>query len=234
MILRSVVFKASKFERIWFSVPEVKITHLLRSHGYREDQKIKPVIKDAAFKAINRLKKNCAPQGVFCLQEIEHLEADKLALVSGIEFKCSVFEYMLAGSTHLIPFVITLGNEIDKKIASYSKDVNEPLASLFLETASRLCIEQVLRAVRSKLVKYALINEMKLGNRLAPGYSYKLHKSNKKAMWRLEEQRKLFDTFQDFNLPVELMESFTMFPRMSRYGIFGLQKKTIDRKKSPN
>ena len=228
------MFKASKFERIWFSVPEVKISHLLRIHGYREDHNIKPIIEDAAFRAINRLNVNCAAQGVFCLQEIQDLEADKLVLVSGIEFKCPVFDCMLAESTHIISFVITLGNEIDKKIASYSKDLNEPLASLFLETASRLCLEQVLRTVRSKLIKYASINDMRLGNRLAPGYSYKLRKSNKKAMWRLEEQRKLFDTFQDFDLPVKLMESFTIFPRMSRSGIFGLQKETIDRKKNPN
>ena len=234
MILRSVVFEASKFERIWFSVPEVKISHLLRILGYRENQNIKPIIKDAALTAIDRLKVNCTPQGVFCLQEIQDLGVDKLVLVSGIEFKCPVFECMLAESTHIISFVITLGDEIDKKIASYSKDVSEPLASLFLETASRLCLEQVLRVVRSKLIKYALSNEMSLGNRLAPGYSYKLRKSNKKVMWRLEEQRKLFDTFQDFDLPVELMESFTIFPRMSRSGIFGLQKEIIDRKKNAN
>ena len=218
------MFKDSKFERIWFSVPEVKITHLLRIHGYKENQGIKPIIKDAAFKAINRLKENCAPQGFFSLQEIERLESDKLILVSGIEFECPVFEYMLAGSTHLISFVITLGNEVEKKIASYSKDDNEPLASLFLETASRLCLEQVLRIARSRLIKYTLVNEMKLGHRLAPGYSYKLCKGSEKVMWCLEEQRKLFDTFQGVNIPVKLMQSFTMLPRMSRSGIFGLQK----------
>jgi len=217
------VFTSSKFEKIIFTTPEVNIAKLLRIHGYKKNQKINPVIKDAAIKAVRRLEYCCDPQGVFFLQEIHRLEAGRLILLSGIECNCAVFEDILAGSTHIISFAITLGKRTDEIIDSYAKDINEPLASLFLETASRLCLEQILRMARSKLVTYSLSNDMKLGNRMAPGYSYKVRSSNERVMWNLEEQAKLFDTFQKFEVPVILMESSAMLPRMSRSGIFGMQ-----------
>ncbi len=223
-----ILFKTSPFEKIFFSTPELRITKLLGVHGYRKDQHIKSVVQDAAAKSIERLQEYCDPLGFFCIQEIKLLRGDKLILDSGIEFRCSLFETMLAGDTHLISFIVTLGNEVDDIIASFSKDIDEPLASLFLETASRLCLEQVLREARSKLIEHASTKKMELGNRMAPGYSYKVKNSSKRVMWELEEQRNLFDIFKDFNISVELMESFTMLPRMSRSGIFGLRKSSID------
>ena len=229
-----MVFTSSKFEKIIFTTPEVNIAKLLRIHGYKKNQKIKPVIQDAAIKAVRRLQYCCDPQGVFFLQEIHRLEADRLILISGIEFNCAVFEDILAGSTHIISFAITLGNRTDEIIDSYAKDINEPLASLFLETASRLCLEQILRMARSKLVTYSLNNDMKLGNRMAPGYSYKVRPSNERVMWNLEEQAKLFDTFRKFEVPVIVMESSAMLPRMSRSGIFGLKNLALASANSSN
>ena len=229
-----MVFTNSKFEKIIFTTPEVNIAKLLRIHGYKKNQKIKPVIQDAAIKAVRRLQYCCEPQGVFFLQEIHRLEADRLILLSGIEFNCPVFEDILAGSTHIISFAITLGNRTDEIIDSYAKDIDEPLASLFLETASRLCLEKILRIARSKLVTYSLNNDMKLGNRMAPGYSYKLRLSSERVMWNLEDQAKLFDTFQKFEVPVILMESSAMLPRMSRSGIFGLKNLALASANSSN
>jgi len=218
------VFSLSKFERIWFPFPDFHSNKLLRAHGYRKKNEIRPVVQDAASKAIERLKSNCAPQGIFSLEEIKVLRADKLLLESGIEFKCPVFEDMLAGCTHLISFIITLGKETDIKIASYSKDVQEPLASLFMETASRLCLELVMRDARIQLTQFAVMNDMKLGSRMAPGNSYKVKSANHRIMWDLDQQVELFNTFQHFEIPVELLESCTMLPRMSRSGIYGLKK----------
>ena len=88
------MFGSSKFDSILFSPPQVKVDNLLRIHGYRKNHNIKPVVREAAIKAVSRLKENCLPQGFFFLEEIEGLEADILRLKSGIEFKCKVFEEM--------------------------------------------------------------------------------------------------------------------------------------------
>jgi cobalamin-dependent methionine synthase I len=71
-------------------------------------------------------------------------------------------------------------------------------------------------------------DELSLGPRLGPGYSYKRPGSSDGArvMWPLEQQRELFALFAGSALPVELMESAAMRPKMSRSGLIGLHRAT--------
>tara|TARA_A100001015_G_scaffold66786_1_gene73900 strand:- start:3255 stop:3920 length:666 start_codon:yes stop_codon:yes gene_type:complete len=217
------MFILSKFESIRFPFPDLKIESVLRSQGYRKKHKVRLVIRKAASESIKKLRDSAAPQGFFLFEKIKTLEVNKLKMNSGVEFNCPVFENMLNGSTHLISFVITLGKEVDEKIRSHAGDADEPLANLFLETAARLCLELVIRQARIKLTEFSRLNEMVLGKRMAPGYSYKEKITNNRVMWDLNEQANLFKMFRGFEIPVKLMESSTMIPRMSRSGIFGLR-----------
>ena len=45
-------------------------------------------------------------------------------------------------------------------------------------------------------------------------------------MWGLEEQEILFNLFDKKSISIKLTDSYTMIPRMSRSGIFGLKKAT--------
>ena len=49
----------------------------------------------------------------------------------------------------------------------------------------------------------------------------------KRIMWELKEQENLFNLFENWNICISLTESFTMVPRMSRSGVFGLKKSKI-------
>ena len=219
------MFNLSKFECIRFPFPDLKIDSLLRAQGYRENHKVRLVIRKAASESIKRLTDSAPPQGFFFFEQIKTLNGNQLKMNSGVEFVCPVFEDMLSGSTHLIFFVITLGKEVDEKIRGYARDADEPLANLFLETAARLCLELVIRQARIKLTEFARSNELVPGRRMAPGYSYKEKITNNRIMWDLSEQANLFKMFRGFEIPVKLMESSTMVPRMSRSGIFGLREK---------
>ena len=219
------MFNFSKFECIRFPIPDLKIDSVLRAQGYRKNHKVKLVIRQAASLSVKRLRDTAAPQGFFFFEQIKALNGNKLKMNSGIEFDCPVFEDMLSGSTHLISFVLTLGKEVDEKICGYVGDADEPLANLFLETAARLCLELVMRQARIKLTEFSRLNQMVLGKRMAPGYSYKEKITNNRIMWDLTEQANLFKMFRGFEIPVKLMESSTMIPKMSRSGIFGLRAK---------
>jgi len=59
--------------------------------------------------------------------------------------------------------------------------------------------------------------------RMAPGYSYRVENQEERVSWDLLEQEKLFGLFGKADLPVELMDSGAMLPRMSRSGIFGVR-----------
>ena len=219
------MFNLSKFECIRFPFPDLKIDSVLRAQGYRKNHKVRLAIRKAASVSIKRLRDSAAPQGFFFFEKIKALEGNKLKMNSGVEFDCPVFEDMLSGSTHLISFVLTLGKEVDEKICGYVGDAEEPLANLFLETAARLCLELVMRQARIKLTEFSRLNQMVLGKRMAPGYSYKEKITNNRIMWDLTEQANLFKMFRGFEIPVKLMESSTMIPKMSRSGIFGLRAK---------
>ena len=68
---------------------------------------------------------------------------------------------------------------------------------------------------------------MQIENRMAPGYSYPSKILKKRIMWELKEQENLFNLFENRNICISLTESFTMVPRMSRSGVFGLKKSKI-------
>ena len=67
---------------------------------------------------------------------------------------------------------------------------------------------------------------LSLGPRLGPGYSYRLEglPAEKRVEWPLEQQRELISLFGDAKLPIELLESAVMLPKMSRSGLFGIER----------
>ena len=56
--------------------------------------------------------------------------------------------------------------------------------------------------------------------RMGPGYTYR--HGDVEVGWPLEEQKTLFEVFDGIDLPVHVMDSCAMTPKMSRTGIYGL------------
>lgn len=218
------MFKSSHFEKILFSSPNISPLKILRTHGYRNKDVIKKKIFDATNQAIERLSQSSSPVGYFCIKEINKHFKNKIELKCGTSFSCDLFSERFAKSKFLVVFILTLGMGVDEKIKKISNNSNEPLGALFLENASWLALELILREARSKIIKFAKINEMQIENRMAPGYNYPSKIKRKRIMWELEEQKILFSLFDKERISVSLTDSCTMLPRMSRSGIFGLKK----------
>ena len=217
------MFESSKYAGLYLSNPRVLVSQLLRLQGYRDYTRIRPIIRNSAMEAILVLEENVIPQGFFLLEEIHSLHNGKLYLKSGAEFRCNAFDERLNSSTHLVFFILTLGEKIDWAINRSATSKVDPLAALFLETACWLGIEVVTREIRGILVRYANKARFRLGSRMAPGYTYKIRSKNKYSQWDLTDQVPLFDLFNEYQIPVELMESCAMLPRMSRSGVFPLK-----------
>ncbi len=218
------MFKSSNFEKILFSSPSISPLKILRTHGYRNKEVIKKKILEAANKAIERLTSSSSPVGYFCIEEISNHFSSKIELKCGTSLNCDIFNERLAQSKFLVAFILTLGKEVDEKIKKISNYSDDPLGALFLENASWLALELVLRDARSKITKFAKYNDMQIENRMAPGYTYQSKIYKKRMMWELEEQKILFGLFDKESISIRLTESCTMLPRMSRSGIFGLKK----------
>ena len=218
------MFDSSNCEKISFFSPDVSPFKILRTHGYKQNNIVRPRILDAANIAVQRLKNNSTPEGFFCIKKIINKSSNKIELECGRNLICKVFDERLPESKMIIVFIITLGVKIDEKIKEISNEINEPLGAIFLENASWLALELILREARLKIIQFAQLNDMKIENRMAPGYSYPSKKFGKRIMWELEQQGNLFKLFDYDNLTVSLSNSFTMMPRMSRSGIFGLKE----------
>ncbi len=217
------MFKDSNFEKIIFLLPKVSALQILRTHGYKNKHNIKKKVLESAEKALERLTKYSSPVGYFCINEIKKKSSDRIELKDGITFNCEAFSEFFPESNFLIIFILSLGNEIDKKLKIIANDINEPLGALFLENACWLALELILRDARSKIVQFTKSKNLQIENRMAPGYSYPSKISKKRIMWDLEEQESLFNLFNDRNICISLTESYTMVPRMSRSGVFGLK-----------
>ena len=218
------MFKNSNFEKILFSHPNISPLKILRTHGYRSKDVIRKKILDATNKAIEILSTSSTPVGYFCIEEISNNCRNKIELKCGTTFNSDLFRERFAKSKFLVAFIITLGKEVDETIKKISNCSDEPLGALFLENASWLALELVLRDARSKIIKFAKKNDMQIENRMAPGYTYPSKIYRKRIMWELQEQKILFGLFDKESIPIRLTDSCTMLPRMSRSGIFGLKK----------
>jgi hypothetical protein len=119
----------------------------------------------------------------------------------------------------VVAFVLTLGPQLDAHVHELTGN-DDLLGALLLETAAWLCVEDATRQFTRHLRDAAAARGMRITSRLGPGYSYRIGDST--CVWPLEEQAQLFALFAGAQLPVTLLESGAMQPRMSRSGMIGI------------
>ena len=69
------------------------------------------------------------------------------------------------------------------------------------------------KAFATYLRDWAQEHGYKLTSRLSPGY----------GTWPLADQKPLFSLFDGLSVPIRLLESCVMTPKMSRSGLYGLR-----------
>lgn len=194
---------------------------MLRIHGYRDLAKVRPVIRKAADEVAERATELIRPQGLARRVDVASYDEQRLTLVNGKTFEDVAFEHVLDGARTVVAVVLTVGRALDEAvIASMENGRFEPLEALFLETAGWLGIEWTTRAFVTDLQRRVAGEGVRVTRRLGPGYQYKI--GGKHVHWPLEQQRRLFSVFDGLDVPVTLMESCAMLPKMSRSGLYGL------------
>jgi hypothetical protein len=96
-----------------------------------------------------------------------------------------------------------------------------PVEGLFLDSAGWLAVESVTRQFADRLKGESAYRGLRLTRRLGPGYSYRLEGGV--VSWALDEQQVLFSALGHDPLPVSLLDSAAMQPKMSRSGLYGLR-----------
>ena len=206
--------------------PLIDATRLLRIHKYKDPDKVRPVIRQAAENAVKLAAGISSPTACYVTETITEFKDGGLLLPGGIQFAFPAMQERLAGCERLLAFVMTLGPELDQHTINLIEDQFEPLDALFLEASGWLTIEAATRQLAADLKRQATNTGWSLSMRMGPGYEYPLKNSDHRIRWDLSEQKALFEMFGKAPLPVALMSSCAMQPKMSRSGVFGLSRRT--------
>lgn len=206
----------------------VRVEPLLRIHGYRQPEKVRPDVREHADRAVGLANSLLEPTVVYRQLPVKRCDERGLFLEPGIEFRSPVFSAYAGGARDAIVFVLTIGDSFGTKVAEFL-ETEDILEALFLETAGWLGLEDATRRFARHLREVASRQGSRITRRLGPGYSYKT--GSGLTEWDLRDQHRLFAAFGDALLPVELLESGVMLPKLSRSGLYGVVPRTPIRRK---
>ncbi len=193
---------------------------ILRIQGYSDLTRVRPAIRRAADAMARVAGAMSEPRVAFRHVRIEAIRGDTLRLEGGGELRCAVFSRTLAGCFEVVPFVLTVGEPMGARVVELA-DAGDLLEAVLLESAGWLSIEDATRRFKEHLRAISLQRDRRITSRLGPGYSYKI--GGETCLWPLEEQAAVFAALGDpERLPVSLMPSCAMLPKLSRSGMYGV------------
>jgi len=199
--------------------PRVGVDRMLRIQGYTEPGSVRRAVRAAAERNARRAEALFEPAVCYRRVAVTALGDGVLSLRGDVQLHCGAFSRFLSEAGEIAVFVATAGAGIDDELARLNQE-QHLLDMLFLESAAWLGLEAITKSFVAHLRQRADGQGLRLTRRMGPGYAYKVAEG--KAEWPLEEQPALFALFGDAALPVTLLPSCAMLPKMSRSGLVGL------------
>ena len=196
--------------------PEVDIT--LKMSGYKDVSRVRKNIRAIAQNATETFHEIATPTVSYRIIDIESITEQQLTLAGDIYLESSIFDYYFKNATEVIVFALTVGEKPDDQTTAWM-DGDRLIDAFFLEYASWTGVELVTKEFVKLLRHWTAEQNLRITRRLGPGYTYPVNKT--KVFWELEQQQPLFTAFNDASIPIKLLESCAMLPKMSRSGLYG-------------
>lgn len=197
----------------------VRARSMLRVHGYTDAAHVPSAITNTAETIAVLAERSFSPIVHYRKVAIRDCTNGVMTLETGTRFHCEAFSKFLSECSDVVVFLVTVGSSFDTVAQTLNKN-SQILESLFLETAGWLGVEGVTRSFSQHLRELAARGGHRLTRRMAPGYRFKIDSGH--SDWSLYEQKALFDLFEGVQLPIRILESRAMIPKMSRSGLYGL------------
>lgn len=199
--------------------PAIQPERILRIQGYPSLERVRPAIRRSAECMAALAGQLSVPRVGFRRIPILDIRDDLLEVEGPTRFHCGAFARVLLGCTEVVAFALTVGPRLDERVVELT-EAGELLDALLLETAGWLCIEDATKQFKVRLREDAHSRSHRITSRMGPGYTYKV--DTRMCVWPLEDQLHLFGLLKGSDLPVALMASCAMQPKMSRSGLFGI------------
>ncbi len=203
----------------------VSADKILRVHGYKNAAKVREDVRQVAERYAAIAEKLLDIEIHYRRVGIDCCGSDRLVLEDGTAFESPIFERYLSGCREVVAFVLTTGSRLDDAVKQHI-DTCDLVEALFLESSGWLAVEQATRLFSAELRRLLAGEHLKLSMRLGPGYIYKV--DGETVTWPLEQQESLFHLFDGHRLPVRLLESCAMLPKLSRSGLYGVAAATYE------
>ncbi len=206
-------------QKLGLETPIPSIDSVLKIQGYKDPSKVRAVIQKSAQHAIEAFIKATKPTVSYRIVDVNSVDEIAAVLGGGIRLQSPIFNQYLSNCHRAIVFALTVGSGIDDQTQKWMDEENL-IEALFLESAAWMGIEDATKQFVLIVRNWAMKNGMRISRRLGPGYSYPI--DGKQVQWDLTDQAPLFKLLDDDSIPVKLLESSAMLPKMSRSGLFGL------------
>lgn len=199
----------------------VTADRILRVQGYAPSRRIPPALQNAAESTAEILARIAAPQACYRRFDTRALDEDgTLHLADGIRFQCEAFNAYLGDCRSVVLFVLTLGSGLDLIERNLIASGNL-MEAVLLESAAWMAIEHATKKLARHIAAEMESEGLSPTRRMAPGYEFRV--GGRKLSWPLEQHSQFFAAFGPDPLPVELLESCAMTPKMSRSGLWGFR-----------
>jgi len=203
--------------------PKPKLDNVLKIQGYKNPDQVRPAIQQFALTAIDTFVARTVPTVTYRIVDIHAVEAKDALLGDGVHLRSPIFsQYHSRASEHVV-FALTVGQAIDDQASEWMHQ-EKLIEALFLESAAWLGVENATKQFVLIIRKWAMQQSLRLTRRLGPGYSYTI--DGQQSMWDLADPNRLFELLNEPAMPVQLLESAAMLPKMSRSGLFGLVRQS--------
>ncbi len=210
---------AAGVQRFRPAAPEVAPDRILRMQGYADPRRVRPAIVRAAADMARIAQAKSQPDVAYRFHGVRGIDADGVELQQGARLRSAAFESRLAGCTEVVPFVLSCGEPLGQAVVDLAES-GDLMEAVLLEAAGWLCVEDATRQFKDALRRQVSDCGGRITSRMGPGYGYRV--GSRQVDWPLEDQRELFALLEGGPLPVRLMPSCAMFPKLSRSGLFGV------------
>lgn len=200
--------------------PAVRYERILRIQGYTNLDRVRPAITSVAREMADLASALSRPRAAYTHVSVRRLDVDGVELDGGVRLQSRAFAPRLAHCFEVVPVVLSVGETLGSKVVDLTNQ-GDLLEAVLLETAGWLCIEDATRQFTGLLREQSLARQCRITSRMGPGYSYRLE-DDQEVTWPLETQPALFGLFGGAELPVSLMSSCAMQPKLSRSGLYGI------------
>lgn len=137
-------------------------------------------------------------------RKILQLDPSFIELEGGIKFNTSKIPPYIKGATHLVLFVVTIGDGIEKEASSLTSG-KDPLKGYLLDRIGSFAAESLADRLEKRLRKDCALTKQSVSTRFSPGY----------CDWAIEEQFTMAKALDFSKAGVRLTEGCMMVPKKS-------------------